>query len=199
MNSGPDTSSVIYGTILVMLALSSLLARRLPWRQAFPMIGAWFVVFAILFAIFSFRGKIGYVWQQMTSDFSSEAASGPGGIVRIPRSDAGHYFAKAQVNGKDITMLIDTGATYTVFPEAMARDLGIPVDKSGFPTTSSTANGMVKDWRARADSLRVGSITRSDFPVRVTEGELDEALLGMNWLDTLKSWRVESGELVLEP
>ena len=141
---------------------------------------------------------MGDAWNTLTRDFSSEESAGQGGEIRIPRSDDGHYYAKAQVNGNDVTLLIDTGASFTTFPEGMARPLGIEVDKSGFPTYSSTANGMVKDWRARAE-LRVGSIIRNDFPVRVTEGALDTALLGMNWLETLKSWRVEGRELVLEP
>lgn len=199
MNSGPDGPSIIWGVVMVVMALSALLARRIPWRQAFPMIGAWTVAFALLFVAFSYREQAKSVWKQVTQDFSDEPRTEAGGIVRIPRDDSGHFIAKAQVNGRDVAFLIDTGATHTVFPEAMARDLGIDVDKSGFPSVSSTANGNVMDWRATVASLRVGGIVRNDFPVRVTEGKLDEALLGMSWLSTLKSWRVEGSEMVLEP
>lgn len=199
MNSSPDGPSIIWGVVMVVMALSALLARRIPWRQAFPMIGAWTVGFALLFVGFSYREQVKAVWQQVTRDFSDEPQTETGGIVRIPRDDSGHFIAKAQVNGRDVALLIDTGATHTVFPESMAHDLGIAVDKSGFPSMSNTANGAVKDWRATASSLRVGRIVRNDFPVRVTEGDLDGALLGMSWLSTLKSWRVEGSEMVLEP
>ncbi len=199
MNSSPDGPSIIWGVVMVVIALSALMARRIPWRQAFPMIGAWMVIIALLFVGFSYREQAKAVWVQVTQDFRDKPKTEAGGIVRIPRNDSGHFIAKAQVNGRDVALLIDTGATHTVFPEGMARDLGIAVDKSGFPTMSSTANGDVIDWRATVSSLRVGSIVRNDFPVRVTEGKLDVALLGMNWLSTLKSWRVEGSEMVLEP
>lgn len=199
MNSSPDGPQIIWGVVMVVMALSALLARRIPWRQAFPMIGAWTVAFALLFVGFSYREQVKAVWQQVTSDFRDEPRTEASGTVRIPRDDSGHFIARAQVNGRDVAFLIDTGATYTAFPEAMARDLGIVVDKSGFPSVSSTANGNVMDWRAQVESLRVGGIVRNDFPVRVTEGQLDGALLGMNWLSTLKSWRVEGREMVLEP
>lgn len=199
MNSSPDGPSIIWGVVMVVIALSALMARRIPWRQAFPMVGAWMVIIALLFVGFSYREQVKAVWVQVTQDFRDEPRTEEGGLVRLPRDESGHFIAKAQVNGQDVAFLIDTGATYTSFPEAMALDLGIIVDKSGFPTMSSTANGDVRDWRARVSSLRVGSIVRNDFPVRVTEGQLSEALLGMNWLSTLKSWRVEGSEMVLEP
>ena len=188
----------VAGTFLVLL-IGSLASRRVPMGQMARMALGWIGVFGLLFVAFSFRGPLGEVWKQVTREFGSAEESGSGGIVRIVRDDRGHFVARAQVNGRDVRMLIDTGATSTVFPESMARELGIEVDKSGFPTMSSTANGPVQNWRARVGSIRIGGIGREDFPVSVTEGDLDEALLGMSWLDTLKSWRVEGSEMVLEP
>jgi aspartyl protease family protein len=199
MSNQIDTASLIWGLLVLMMVGSSLLSMRLPMKQAAKMAMGWVGIAAIAFAIFSFREDLRPLWQRLTRDFGDKEVSGSGGIVRLRRDDSGHYFARAQVNGRDVVLLVDTGATYTTFPEAMARDLGIIVDKSGFPTLSSTANGTVTDWRARVESLAVGNIVRNDLPVRVTEGALEEPLLGMNWLSTLKGWRMEKGELVLEP
>jgi aspartyl protease family protein len=198
MNGDTSPGMIVMALILVALA-ASMIPRGVPAPKMLRMTAIWIGIFALFFVVFSFRGPLGDGWKQVTREFATEESSGPGGIVRLQRDDGGHFVARAVVNGRPVPMLVDTGATYTVFPETMARELGIPIDKSGFPTYSSTANGTVTDWRARAETLAVGGIVRNDFPVRVTEGELDVALLGMNWLSTLKSWRVEGSVLVLEP
>jgi aspartyl protease family protein len=52
--------------------------------------------------------------------------------------------------------------------------------------------------QSSADRLQVGSIERTDFPVDVS-GQEDLNLLGMNFLRSLQSWRVEGNYLVLQP
>jgi aspartyl protease family protein len=52
--------------------------------------------------------------------------------------------------------------------------------------------------QSSADRLQVGSIELTDFPVDVS-GQEDLNLLGMNFLRSLQSWRVEGNYLVLQP
>ncbi|MFM2100816.1 MAG: hypothetical protein RLZZ366_2355, partial [Pseudomonadota bacterium] len=52
--------------------------------------------------------------------------------------------------------------------------------------------------RARAE-LTVGNIRRADLPFLVSVDVEDLNLLGMNFLSTLKSWRVEGNDMVFEP
>ena len=62
----------------------------------------------------------------------------------------------------------------------------------------STANGPARATKGWADRLEVGSIERTDFPVDINENH-DVNLLGMNFLSSLQSWRVEGNYLVLQP
>jgi len=62
----------------------------------------------------------------------------------------------------------------------------------------NTANGPAAVVQSSADRLQVGSIERTDFPVDVS-GQEDLNLLGMNFLRSLQSWRVEGNYLVLQP
>jgi aspartyl protease family protein len=62
----------------------------------------------------------------------------------------------------------------------------------------NTANGAAWMTQATADRLEVGTIVRSDFPVDISSQE-DMNLLGMNFLSTLRGWRVEGNTLVLQP
>ena len=51
--------------------------------------------------------------------------------------------------------------------------------------------------KSHADRLQVGPIERSDFSIDVNETD-DVNLLGMNFLSSLESWRVEGRFLVLQ-
>jgi aspartyl protease family protein len=119
--------------------------------------------------------------------------------MRIARSENGHFMATVTINGKDIPMLIDSGASVTSISTETARAVGITVDMSGFPVIVETANGMVDARRAIAGAFSVGPIKRKDFPIHVGDGIGDEGLLGMNFLNTLAGWRVEGSTMILNP
>jgi len=54
--------------------------------------------------------------------------------------------------------------------------------------------------RAEIGTLDLGGIERKDHAILVSsDAEDDVDLLGMNFLSSLKSWRVEGREMVLEP
>ena len=72
------------------------------------------------------------------------------------------------------------------------------MDMDGFPGVVSTANGSARVTQSSADRFEVASIVRSDFPIDVNEQD-DLNLLGMNFLRSLSSWRVEGNYLVLQP
>jgi aspartyl protease family protein len=64
-------------------------------------------------------------------------------------------------------------------------------------TVVNTANGPTREIKGWAD-LQVGLIERTDFPIDINEHD-DTNLLGMNFLSSLSSWRVEGNYLVLQP
>jgi aspartyl protease family protein len=61
----------------------------------------------------------------------------------------------------------------------------------------NTANGPTSVMQSYADRLEVGSIERTGFPIDVSEQE-GLNLLGMNFLRSLRGWRVEGKYLVLQ-
>ena len=61
-----------------------------------------------------------------------------------------------------------------------------------------TANGQIVVAQAYAKRLEIGSIERTDFPVHVTNRDGVD-ILGMNFLSSLDSWRVEGRDLVMRP
>ena len=194
-----QTANFVYALVLIAFIVSGLFARRLPIGQVSRYALAWLGIFAAGFVLFSFRGEAGRVWQQVTAQFSPNEPQVKDGTVRISRGQDGHFHVKADVNGRSVLFLIDSGATTTAMTAASARDAGVPVDDSGFPVILETANGSAEARRARIERLAIGPIKRADFPVLVAESFGEINMLGMNFLDTLKGWRVEGDAMVLNP
>ncbi len=194
-----DNARLIYALILLMMVSAALFSRRIPLGRMARYALAWIGIFAFGFVLFSFRGEFSTAWARVKSELTPGGSEEPGGMVRLRKGEDGHFQADVTINGRTIRMLVDSGATVTSISSQTAQRVGVEVDRSGFPVVTSTANGKTQDWRATASELRLGSIRREDFPVHVSDTLGDTDLLGMNFLSTLKSWRVEGDEMVLQP
>jgi aspartyl protease family protein len=197
--SGDQTASAIYTSLLLMLVASSLFARRLPIGQTLKMVLAWIAIFAGIFVLFTFRHQFGSVWNTVKAELSPGGTTDSNGTVRIRQNEDGHFWVDATLNGKDVRLMVDSGATTTALSVATARAANVDISDSGFPVVIDTANGVVEAQRGTVASFRVGPIERKDFSVIVSENFGDTNVVGMNFLSTLKGWRVEGGELLLNP
>lgn len=129
----------------------------------------------------------------MKAEATGSAVS-QGNDVRIPVSDDGHFWVTAKVNGTDVRMMVDSGASVTTIAKEDAVAAGVSV--GSMRGVVNTANGQTLVTQGEAGRLEVGSIVRTDFPVDISDRD-DVSLLGMNFLSTLHSWRVEGHYLVL--
>ena len=184
---------VIYYVMGVILVLSSLLTLRLPLGKALKMGLAWAGIFAGFFLIFAFRGEFQTFGQRLRAEALGSAVS-DGEELRIPVADDGHFWVEASVNGRSARFLVDSGASVTTVSRDMAQAAGVPTD--GRRWLVETANGAAPIIQASADRLEVGSISRTDFPIDINERDQTN-VLGMNFLSSLSSWRVEGNYLVL--
>jgi aspartyl protease family protein len=110
-------------------------------------------------------------------------------------SDDGHFWVTARVNGQDVRFMVDSGASVTTVSKNAAQAADIPITFRRVMV--NTANGQAWVTKSHAETLQIGPIERSDFPVNVNETQ-DLNLLGMNFLSSLESWRVEGRFLVLQ-
>lgn len=195
-----DGPSLIWGIVMVMLLVSSLAARRLPIAQVGKMALAWVAIFAGMFAIFSFRFEFQAIWQRVTADLAGTAnQSVDGAAIEIKRDDDNHYWLQAEVNGSPVRFMIDSGATTTAINSETASETKIEVDSDDFPVIIDTANGRVTAKRGLVQVLKVGPHKLSDHHVVVSDSFGDTNVLGMNFLDSMKSWRVEGNVMTLQP
>lgn len=113
--------------------------------------------------------------------------------VVIRRSADGHYHWPATVDGRAVDFLVDTGATRSALPAALAQRLGLPSEGSA---RSATAAGVVEGTVVRADlELRGGLRVRQARLVALPA--LPAPLLGMDVLGKLR-WRQADGTLIVE-
>jgi aspartyl protease family protein len=199
MNIMEDGPSLIWGVVCILLLLSSLAARRLPFGYIAKAAFAWIAIFAALFAIFSFRFEFKAVWERVKADISGTAGqSVRGEDITIRRQDDGHYWLQLDVNGKPVRFMIDSGATTTAVNGNTARETGIEVDRTGYPVFLNTANGRVTAQRGVIVSLKIGSRELGQHDVVVSESFGDTNVLGMNFLDSMQSWNVEGNVMTLK-
>ncbi len=199
MNIMEDGPSLIWGVVCILLLLSSLAARRLPLGYVAKAAFAWIAIFAALFAIFSFRFEFKAVWERVKADISGTAGQSVSGEeITIRRQDDGHYWLQLAVNGKPVRFMIDSGATTTAVNANTARETGIQVDTDGYPVFLNTANGSVAAQRGIIQSLKIGTHEIGQHNVVVSESFGDTNVLGMNFLDSMQSWKVEANVMTLK-
>jgi aspartyl protease family protein len=199
MNIMEDGPSLIWGVVCILLLLSSLAARRLPLGYVAKAAFAWIAIFAALFAIFSFRFEFKAVWERVKADISGTAGQSVSGEeITIRRQDDGHYWLQVDVNGKPVRFMIDSGATTTAVNASTARETDIQVDAGGYPVFLNTANGRVTAQRGIIQSFKIGTHEIGQHNVVVSESFCDTNVLGMNFLDSMQSWKVEGNVMTLK-
>lgn len=197
--SGDQTAQLLAAILMLVLVGSSLLSRRLPLGDVARMSAGWLLIFGAVLVGYSYRTELNAVAQRVIGDLRGETGQTVGDTLRIPMADDGHFWVRATVNNFEQRFLVDSGATTTALSVATANAAGVEVDAGGFPVVLNTANGTVEARRAIVERLQVGPIRSTALGVVVAPSFGDTNVLGMNFLSSLESWRVEGNTLVLVP
>jgi len=123
-----------------------------------------------------------------------------GGVteVRIRKRLDGHFTASVKVNGKKISMIVDTGASSIVLKPEDAKKAGIDVSKLTYRVPVLTANGRTVAARVRLDEVSIGPLDRKNVDALIAQpGALTQSLLGMSFLSRLRSYEFSGDFLTL--
>lgn len=111
----------------------------------------------------------------------------------------GHVEAHAEIDGRDMQVLVDTGASAVILRESDARRAGYRFQNADFNVPVSTANGQTLFASVTLREVELGSIRVRNVRALVGRDEaLGSNLLGMSFLSRLESFRFEGRELILE-
>ncbi|MGH7186302.1 MAG: retropepsin-like aspartic protease family protein [Pseudomonadota bacterium] len=118
--------------------------------------------------------------------------------VRIRKRLDGHFTATVKVNGKSLSMIVDTGASTIVLRPEDAKKAGIDVSRLTYRVPVLTANGRTIAARVRLDEVAIGPLDRKKVDALVAQpGALTQSLLGMSFLSRLRSYEFSGDFLTL--
>jgi aspartyl protease family protein len=198
--SGMDRANALYlAIILVAVLIGSASLRGIGIGRAVRMAGAWVAIFAVILIAATYQNEAKDVFGRLTGAVDPARGRVEGNEFHIRSRDDGHFWVRAEIDDEPVLFLIDTGASGIVLTEDAARRVGIDPARLAYDGMAQTANGSVRVAGTRVAKLEVGPIVRTNMRVSVTEGALDTNLLGMDFLRTLGSWRVEGGTLIIRP
>ncbi len=111
----------------------------------------------------------------------------------------GHFVTTADINGRDIRVLVDTGASAVALSYEDAEAAGLKPRSLDYDVRVSTANGEGKGARVKLRHVMIDNVKVRDVDGLVLQkGAMRGTLLGMSFLSRLKSFTVSDGKLILK-
>lgn len=116
----------------------------------------------------------------------------------LQRDSSGQFRLTGQVNGDDVTFLVDTGADVVALTVEDAQALGLDVDPEQFVPVSRTASGVGYGMPVQLDRVEIGGEEFSDVEAVVIDG-LGTNLLGQSVLRRMGRVELRGDEMVIHP
>jgi len=186
-----DTLARLGYLAIILVALGGWVVVEFRHRmgQALRMALAWGLIFVGVMAGFG-------LWSDIRRDILPVQAIAADGAVEVPRAGDGHYYLNLTINGTAVPFMVDTGASGMVLAGTDAKRLGIDPASLQFLGEASTANGVVRTARVTLPLVELGPFRNEQFQAFVTEGALDQSLLGMDYLGQFRM-EFSGGKLIL--
>ncbi|MEM8793062.1 MAG: TIGR02281 family clan AA aspartic protease [Pseudomonadota bacterium] len=168
------------------------------WRT-WTNVGVWILAIGGLGLLTQHTNSIRYAIDRIHGEvMPSVAVSNTAGEVELRRTWDGHYRADTMVNGRNIRLLVDTGASLVLIPYEEAPSLGIDVEALEYSMPVTTANGRSTVAPIMLETVEIGPIRAYDVAAAVSHpGSLKSGLLGMSFLEQLDETSFQRDKLVL--
>jgi aspartyl protease family protein len=165
----------------------------------------WAMVMLALVGVYAFRGPLLEVGRRIAGEvlppgveLPVEVAQRGEKAVRIRKRPSGHFYVNTKVNGADVSMMVDTGASSVVLRPADAKLAGIDISGLVYSVPVNTANGTAYAARVKLRGVAIGAIGMGDVEALVAQpGALNSSLLGMSFLSRLRSYEFSGDYLTL--
>ena len=119
------------------------------------------------------------------------------GSHTLSRDYDGHFYASANVNGRTIRMMVDTGASVIALTGSDARAAGLYWDQSEVQPIGRGASGDVYGVVRSLDVVDIGGFTRRNVRAIVVPEGLDVSLLGQSYLGQIASVEIQGDQMRL--
>lgn len=120
------------------------------------------------------------------------------GIATAKRDSRGHFSFNALMNGTDVPVLVDTGASGVAINASTAEEIGVWVDEDATGVQVNTANGTTTAYPVTIDEIIIGEVIVTNVSGMVLDDSaLSSTLLGMSFLKKLERFEIVGDTLTL--
>ncbi len=119
-------------------------------------------------------------------------------VLELHRDSTGQFNTVAQINGDDVSFLVDTGADTVALTVDDAQRIGLDVDTASFMPIGRTASGVGYGMPVRLDRVEIAGEQFRDVDAVVIDG-LDTNLLGQSVLRRLGRVELRGDRMAIHP
>lgn len=153
----------------------------------FMMIIAWVILLGLLMLFF-------YVWDGKGSKQPHIVTKDGVTETILKRNRQNQYVTTGTINGKNVTLLLDTGANHVVVPGDLATELNLKKGREGI---ANTAGGEIVVYVTKLDTVVIGHIELRNITAMINPKMTGhEVLLGMSALKRV-TFTQNNDELIL--
>lgn len=127
------------------------------------------------------------------------APAAHGAPAQVLKAADGHYWAEADIDGRAVRVMVDTGASVVALTRDDAARLGMDLKPADFSGTVITASGPVRAAPVRLKAVAVAGARVDEVEALVVEQGLPHSLLGMSYLGRLSAFTATPDGLTLRP
>lgn len=195
-----QTAQLVALLLVLILVAGGAFGRRYPLSHMLASLVMWAGICGIALVAYTFRYEAQGIASRVIGELTpgTPRISADGGSVLILRGLSKSFGVNVRVNGAEMPMIFDTGASAMVLTFEDAAAAGIETANLRFTVPVQTANGTGSAAQVRLDTVSIGRITRENIRGFIAEkGALETSLLGMSFLETLSSYSVTQEALEL--
>jgi aspartyl protease family protein len=136
-------------------------------------------------------------WFRDSTPQRSAARASMGSQVQIDREGDSHFYVTADINGRSVRMMVDSGASMIALTRNDAELIGIDVDRLPALGSANTAGGVVPIRPVELDRVRVEGLEVAGVQAAVIDADMPTSLLGQSFLSRLQGVTVEGDRMTL--
>jgi aspartyl protease family protein len=127
---------------------------------------------------------------------SAPQFSSQDGSVELQRDEDGHFYADVRINGAEVHMLVDTGASGIALSRDDARTAGIATSIGMNDVVGKGADGAIHGEYVKLDRVELGPLSAEGLnAIVLNSGE--QSLLGQSFLSKFSSVQIEGNRMML--
>lgn len=159
---------------------------------------------AVLSAIAAAQGLVAFASPRAQAPDRAAIAASPAAApastaASVAKGPDGHYWANAEINGRWVRFLVDTGASAVALTAADAQRLGLDIASLDYARPVVTASGQTKAALVTLDHVSIAGAKVDDVQALVVRDGLNTSLLGMSYLGRLSRFEATRTALILRP